>query len=174
VFRYLFSRPRSLFLLLAIICFGMLAFGVLYLQEVVGLAPCPMCIVQRDALIVVGVLCLIAACFRGRGARAIWGVLAIVVAGFGGFTAARQSWLQWHPPMFATCGRDLNGMIAAFPLREVFPMVFRGAGDDCSQIDWTFLGGSIANWSFVWFVIAIVAILALLIWGGRRRSAWRF
>lgn len=159
--RLLFARPRSLFLLIALISLGMLAFGVLYLQNIVGLIPCPMCIVQRDALIGVGVFCLLAACCRRRGWRAVWGVLAIVLAGGGAFTAARQSWLQWHPPEFATCGRDLYGMIESFPLARAIPMIFRGSGD-CSKVDWTFLGGSIANWSFIWFAVAIVAMLALL------------
>jgi len=30
-------------------------------------------------------------------------------------------------------------------------------------VDWTFLGGTIANWSFVWFVIFGVVILAVLL-----------
>jgi disulfide bond formation protein DsbB len=30
-------------------------------------------------------------------------------------------------------------------------MIFKGSGD-CTKIDWTFLGGSIANWSFLAFV----------------------
>jgi disulfide bond formation protein DsbB len=167
----LFAYPRSSFLLIALISLGMLAFGVLYLQNVVGLEPCPMCIVQRYALIVVSVFCLLAACCRGRGWRAVWGVLAIAMAGFGAFTAARQSWLQWHPPAFATCGRDLYGMIESFPLERAIPMIFRGAGD-CSAVDWTFLGGSIANWSFLWFAFVIVAILALLLARRRQPLGW--
>jgi len=145
----------------------MTAFGVLYLQMVVGLNPCPMCIVQRYALIGVSLLCLLAAACRGRGWRAVWGVLAIALAGFGAFTAARQSWLQWYPPEFAVCGRDLYGMIESFPLQRAIPMIFRGSGD-CTKVDWSFLGGSIANWSFVWFVLIIVAGLTLLI--TRRRA----
>jgi disulfide bond formation protein DsbB len=47
-------------------------------------------------------------------------------------------------------------MIEAFPLQRAIPLIFRGGGD-CTKIDWTFLGGSIANWSFVVFV-------AMLIW----------
>ena len=38
--------PRRLYAMLCAACFAMLAFG-LYLQHVVGLNPCPMCIVQR-------------------------------------------------------------------------------------------------------------------------------
>ena len=163
----LLAHPRLLFLLIALISLGMTAFGVLYLQMVVGLNPCPMCIVQRYALIGVSLLCLLAAACRGRGWRAVWGVLAIALAGFGAFTAARQSWLQWYPPEFAVCGRDLYGMIESFPLQRAIPMIFRGSGD-CTKVDWSFLGGSIANWSFVWFVLIIVAGLTLLI--TRRRA----
>ena len=55
-----FARPRRVFGAIAVICAAMLAFGILYLQNVVGLEPCPMCIVQRYALIIVGVFCAIA------------------------------------------------------------------------------------------------------------------
>ena len=41
-------------------------------------------------------------------------------------------------------------------------MIFKGAGD-CSAVDWTFLGGTIANWSFIWFSIFIVTILVTLL-----------
>jgi disulfide bond formation protein DsbB len=73
--------------------------------------------------------------------------------------AARQSFLQWYPPEVATCGRDLYGMIETFPLKRAIPMIFKGGGD-CTVVDWTFLGGSIANWSFVCF--ASIGVLALV------------
>lgn len=161
------TRPRWVFAAIAATSAGMLAFGILYLQNVVGLAPCPMCIVQRYALIVVGVLCLLAALSRRVGAWWTWGLLAVAMAAFGAFTAARQSWLQWNPPPFPTCGRDLYGMIESFPLKRAIPMIFRGTGD-CSAIDWRFLGGTIANWSLVWFIIFAVLILTTLL---RARSA---
>ena len=66
------------------------------------------------------------------------------------YVAARQSWLQWYPPEVVSCGRDIYGMIENFPLQRAIPMIFKGGGD-CTKIDWTFLGGSIANWSFLWF-----------------------
>lgn len=155
---FLLARPRRVFAAIAAICAAMLAFGILYLQHVVGLEPCPMCIVQRYALIIVGVCCLLAALSTRVGAWRLWGLLAVAMAAFGAFTAARQSWLQWNPPEFATCGRDLYGMIESFPLQRAIPMIFRGSGD-CSAVDWTFLGGTIANWSFVWFVVFAVTIL---------------
>ena len=136
----------------------MFAFG-LYLQHVVGLEPCPMCIVQRYALIGVGLLALLAGLCRRDAMRMALTVLAVGSAGFGAFTAARQTWLQWYPPEVYSCGRDFYGVIESFPLRRAIPMIFRGTGD-CTQIDWTFLGLSLANWSFIAFMGMTVWLLA--------------
>lgn len=158
--------PRRWLALVAAVCAGMFAFGM-YLQVVVGLDPCPMCIVQRYALIGVGLAALIGALFPLRAVHMGGALGVVVIAVFGAFTAARQSWLQWYPPEVLSCGRDLFGMIESFPLRRVIPMVFRGTGD-CSKIDWTFLGLTIANWSFL--VFSGMAVLgALLFWGLWRR-----
>ncbi|WP_076509995.1 disulfide bond formation protein B [Pseudacidovorax sp. RU35E] len=163
----LFGAPRRIHGLIAAACVAMLAFGM-YLQHVVGLEPCPMCIVQRYALILVAVFSALAAATGGNGLRKFWGFVALVFAAGGAFTAARQSWLQWHPPEFASCGRDIYGMIETFPLQRVVPMIFRGSGD-CSQIDWTFLGLSIANWSFLCFVVFGLVFVALLFQRQHRR-----
>jgi len=141
--------PR-VFGLIALACVGLLSFG-LYLQHVVGLTPCPMCIVQRYTMIAVALLGLVGWRLRKPSLLALWGVLLALKAGFGAFVAARQSWLQWYPPEVVSCGRDFYGMIENFPIGRALPMIFRGSGD-CTAIDWTFLGGTIANWSFLWFV----------------------
>ena len=154
-----------MFALVALACVGMLVFG-LYLQHVVGLNPCPMCIVQRYALIGVALIALVGSRLRKPGAMAVFGVLLALKAGFGAFVAARQSWLQWYPPEIVTCGRDFYGMVENFPINRAIPMIFKGSGD-CTKIDWTFLGGSIANWSFVAFTAFALTGLALA-W-----AAWR-
>ena len=162
---------RNTRLLLAVVALGslaLLAFG-LYLQHVVGLEPCPMCIVQRYALVLVAVVAGGASLFKARGALMGGALGVVVLAGFGAFVAARQSWLQWYPPESYSCGRDLFGMIETFPLRRAIPMIFRGGGD-CTQIDWTFLGLSIANWSFLNFVLITTLALALLVAQWRNRA----
>ena len=156
-----FGAPRRAYGLICLACVLMLAFG-LYLQHVVGLEPCPMCIVQRYALVLVALFTGLAGAFRGRALQVGGGLLALLSALGGAYTAASQSWLQWYPPEVVSCGRDLYGMIETFPLQRVIPMVFKGSGD-CSAIDWSFLGGSIANWSFVVFVgLALASVLLLL------------
>jgi disulfide bond formation protein DsbB len=152
--------------LIALSGIGMLIFG-LYLQHVVGLNPCPMCIVQRYALVGVVVLGVVGWRLNGK-ALAVSAALLALVAAFGAFTAARQSWLQWYPPEIVTCGRDFYGMVENFPINRAIPMIFKGSGD-CTKIDWTFLGGSIANWSFAAFVVFALAGLVIAVKALRSR-----
>jgi len=147
----------------------MLAFGIVYLQNHLGLEPCPMCIVQRYALIGVIVWCLL-----GIGSNAPVRTLAMtwliaITSAFGAFVAARQSWLQWYPPEVVSCGRDFYGMIENFPLQRAIPMIFKGSGD-CTKIDWTFLGGSIANWSFAVFMSIFFLMIFLRLRDGLFRT----
>jgi len=156
---------RQVMVVIAAGCVGLLGYG-LYLQHYEGLVPCPMCIVQRYALILVALLAGLTAA-SGRLALQRTGIVAMVLsAGFGAFVAARQSWLQWYPPEVVSCGRDFYGMVESFPLQRAIPMIFKGGGD-CTKVDWTFLGGSIANWSFLCFV-SIVLLGSYLVWRGAR------
>ena len=162
------TAPRRVLALVSAIGVGMLAYG-LYLQHVVGLEPCPMCIVQRYALVLVVLLAALTATSNNRGVLIAGSVLMLGAAGFGAFVAARHSWLQWYPPEVSSCGRDFYGMIETFPLQRVIPMIFRGSGD-CAKVDWTFLGGSLANWSFVSFSVFTLVALVLIVRLARRRA----
>ena len=90
---WLVGAPRRALALIAAISVALLVFG-LYLQHVVGLEPCPMCIVQRYALIGVAIVAALTALARRPAAWIAGSTLAGVLAVFGAFVAARQSWLQ--------------------------------------------------------------------------------
>ncbi|MBG6072582.1 MULTISPECIES: disulfide bond formation protein B [unclassified Polaromonas] len=164
---YFDTMPRRLLALTAAVCVALLAFG-LYLQHVVGLEPCPMCIVQRYALVLVAIVAGVSALSARRNFLITGASLLLLLSGFGAFVAARQSFLQWYPPEIVSCGRDFYGMIETFPLKRAIPMIFKGGGD-CTAIDWTFLGGSIANWSFVCFALIAVMALTLVVRQSRQR-----
>ena len=157
----LLDAPRRLLALVSLACIALLAFG-LYLQHVVGLEPCPMCIVQRYALVLVAIVSGLTAITPKRELLITGSSLLVLLSGFGAFVAARQSFLQWYPPEVVSCGRDFYGMIETFPLKRAIPMIFKGSGD-CTKVDWTFLGGSIANWSFVCFVVIGLIALTLIV-----------
>jgi len=167
IFSVFDRTPRRVFALVSLACLAMLSFG-LYLQHSTGVEPCPMCIVQRYALLIVAAIAALSGASSKKSVHIAGAVLLLLAAVFGAFVAARQTWLQWYPPEVATCGRDFYGMIESFPLQRVIPMIFKGSGD-CAAVHWTFLGGSIANWSFVWFTLfALVALL--MIWRRSRRT----
>ena len=124
-------------------------------------------------MVIVALIAGVTAAIKSRGAWVAGGLLVAAFSGFGAFVAARQSWLQWYPPEIASCGRDFYGMIETFPLKRAVPMIFRGSGD-CTKVDWTFLGLSIANWSFLCFCAILVVALVLAarqLRGGRTPQA---
>ena len=127
-----------------------------------------MCILQRYALIAVGVIALAAAIHgpRGWGVR-VYSALIVLFSIAGGGVAIRHSYLQHFPPKVETCGSDLDFLLGNFPLTQALPKIFAGTGS-CSKVDWKFLGLTIPEWTLVWFAIfAVVAIWAVL---ARRRA----
>lgn len=162
------SLRRYVFAAVFLACAGLIGFG-LALQHFVHLEPCPMCVMQRYAFVLCGIVALVAAVHNpaGFGAVAYGGLLAAVAVAGGGI-AARQSWIQHFPPKVADCGPDLEFLLDSFPLAQALPMIFSGAGD-CSKVQWTFLGLSIPEWALLWFAaIAIASLYAILRKGGER------
>jgi disulfide bond formation protein DsbB len=159
-------NSRLLFLAIFAACAGLIGFG-LYLQHVENLEPCPLCIVQRYAFVLIGLIALVAA-LHGPRRMGVWiyGVLAILASGAGAAVAGRQIWLQHNPPTTFDCGPGLDYMLESFPLTQVLPKLFKGEGD-CAKVVWRFLGLSIPEWALVWFV-AFIALACLAAVKARR------
>lgn len=154
------------------VCLGLLGFGY-YLQFVEGLAPCPLCILQRVAFLLLGLIFLAAALHRPAPSARRWyaGLLALA-AGTGAVIAGRHVYLQSLPPEQApACGADLGYLLANFPLHETIVLIFRGTGD-CASVAWRFLGLSIPGWALVWFVaLGVAGVTVNLGFVVRRRAA---
>jgi len=149
--------PRQISAFIAAACFGLIGFG-LVLQHQVGLEPCPMCILQRYAFVSIGLVALIAALHGPvRVGVRVYGVLVGALAIAGGSVSVRQSMLQRFPKpeLAANCGADLDFLLGNFPLAQALPRIFSGTGD-CTKVEWSLLGLSIAEWAFVWFAILLV------------------
>jgi protein dithiol:quinone oxidoreductase len=155
--------PRLIYLAIFLACAGLIGFA-LYLQHSLGLEPCPMCILQRYAFVVVGVIGLAAAIQNpALLGRRIYSALLAIMAATGGGVAIRHVYLEHNPPKIFDCGADVGFMLESFPLTEALPMIFRGTGD-CTKVLWRFLSLSIAEWSLICFVLLIVAaVVAALI-----------
>jgi disulfide bond formation protein DsbB len=139
-------------------CAGLIAYA-LYVQFVQGLEPCPLCILQRLAVLVVGLLFLAALLHdpANRGAR-VYGVLIDLTALAGIGVAARHMWIIAQPPgAVAECGASLDYMMAVLPWHEVLAKVLTGSGE-CAKIDWQFLGLNMPTW-------VLMALVSLGTWG---------
>jgi protein dithiol:quinone oxidoreductase len=155
--------PRFGYALGFFVCAGLIGFA-LYLQYFQYEDPCPLCIFQRIAFMVLGVVFLVAALHGpARTGAAVYGALLFTVALIGGAIATRHVWLQNLPKdQVPACGPDLKYMMSKFPLAEVIGKVLSGSGE-CAEAGWTFLGLTIAGWSLAWFVILGAFILYLTI-----------
>jgi disulfide bond formation protein DsbB len=134
----------------------------LYAQYVLGLQPCPLCIFQRIATIVTGILFLIASIhnLRGSGAR-VYGALIALAALGGMLISARHVWIQAQPPgTVAACGADLNYLLEIMSVTDVISKVLTGSGE-CGAVDWTLLGLSMPWW--VAISLAVLGTWALLV-----------
>ena len=162
-------KPNSRLIYLAMFlgCAGLIGFA-LYLQHARGLEPCPMCILQRYAFIVVGVIALAAAIHNpALLGRRTYSALLVVMAATGGGIAIRHVYLEHYPPKIFDCGADVGFMLESFPLTQALPMIFRGTGD-CTKVVWQFLGLSIAEWSLICFATLLVAAIVAAVIKTRR------
>ena len=134
-------------------CAGLMGYA-LYAQHVLGLAPCPLCIFQRVAVITVGVLFLIAALHNpGATGGRIYGGLMLVAVACGVGIAGRHVWIQAQPPgTVPACGADLNFLMDIMPITQVVQKVLTGSGE-CGTVDWRFLGLSMPWWVLISLVV---------------------
>jgi disulfide bond formation protein DsbB len=141
--------PRNLFLLAFLGCLGLMG-GALYLEHVVGLEPCPLCIVQRVCVILFALVCLVAAIHGpARLGQRLYAGLALLFALVG---AGRQIWLQSVPPdQLEACLPSLEFMLDALPLQEIVRLVFHGTAE-CAEVTWTLFGLSVPEWSLLAFI----------------------
>lgn len=156
------NRSRTLFGLGALAALCLMLVALLYFQQHLALAPCPLCILQRIGVIAIGITCLIAT-IHGPG---VWGtrVYSFFIACFavaGGSVSARHGWLQRLPEnQVPECGPGLDYMLDSFPLSKVLELILRGSGE-CAEVSWSFLGLSIPDWTLVAFAGFFVAAVGM-------------
>lgn len=151
---------RAQFLLGFVICAVLLGYAF-YSQLHDGLEPCPLCIFQRVAFVALGVVFLIGGLHapKNTGGRRCYGVLALLASVVGISIAGNHVRLQHLPPdQVPACGPGLDYMLDAMPISGVIRKVMTGSGE-CANVDWTFLGLSMPEWSLIWFVL-------LALWAG--------
>lgn len=121
-----------------------------YFQYVLGLHPCPLCLMQR---LCVFLLLLLLGFSLGTLRRAhlisLWQMI-ISVLGF--YFSLRQLWLQSLPPGTApACMPGLDILIRYFPWQDVVRELFWGSAD-CAEVTWRLGGVSMPGWTALYFL----------------------
>lgn len=155
-------RSRPLFFLAFAGCVGLMA-AALYLEHIVGLEPCPLCVVQRICVIAFGLICLLAGVHApGKVGRRVYAGLGSLMALLGAATAGRQVWLQSVPAdQLPSCLPSLEYMMAALPFQEIIRLMLHGTAD-CAEVSWTLFGLSIPEWSLLGFVGMLIFCVFLM------------
>jgi disulfide bond formation protein DsbB len=155
-------QRRPAYFLGVLVCAGLMGWA-LWIQYGLGLDPCPLCALQRMAVVAIGIVFLIAGLHNpGRTGAAVYAALTFVIGAFGIVTAMRHVWIQSLPKgEVPACGMGLNYMLETLPLTDVLTKVFKGSGE-CAEKAWMLFGLAIPSWTFVFYVAMIVAAFALI------------
>jgi disulfide bond formation protein DsbB len=150
---------RWIYIAVAVAAIGLIA-AALFMQHVVGLSPCPLCIFQRIAYMLLAISAALAAWRSPRPSARAFGVAGVVIALIGAGIAA------WHVRLFQApeslaCGPGLGAMLENFPLTQVLPRIFQGSGD-CSDASAVLFGVSLAGWSLVGFLVLTLVTIAAI------------
>lgn len=153
-----------------IICCGIIAFA-LYLQFVMNIQPCPLCVIERILIAFIGIVMLIAAIHNpSETGDKIYGLLILIIAIAGMCAAGRHIWLQSQPlTLGQICVPGLNYLFTNLPITEALRTLIVGTAD-CAKVDWTFLGLSIPMWTFLCFdAFALLGFLQIIGLTNRKR-----
>ena len=142
---------------------SLIAVAYFYFEKHLGLAPCPLCMFQRAALLGVAFFCVFGLIFN---LSKIWSKLAIlgatIFSSIGLAIASRQVWLQHLPKdQVPECGPDLAFMLDVFPLSQVINTVLQGSGE-CAEVQWTLFSLSMPEWMVFVFGVMVLICLRLL------------
>lgn len=133
----------------------LLVVGSYYFEMVIGLVPCPLCMMQRFSLMLLTILALLGFFVSAQSMVAtLYRGLFLLANGLGIYFSSRQLYLQAFPDKHLACAPGFQALLDYFPYQDIVYALFWGSGD-CAKVSWRFLGGSLALWSFLSFIVLL-------------------
>ena len=162
------AGPARLFLAAAALSLGVVA-AALVTQHVLGMLPCPWCVLQRLIFVVIATLALIGAALsavtRAPIARRVAAGLMLLGAVAG---AAAALWQHFVASSSTSCNLTLaDRVVSATGLDALLPDVF-AAWASCADAAAKLLGLPYEVWSLTAFVVLGAVALRLLMLPARR------
>jgi disulfide bond formation protein DsbB len=156
------------------LCFHMRVMGKLcllvglasiVLQALFELTPCTLCLIQRYAFILVGLILIATYIFQKR-CRLAGLALALIPSLLGLFASGRQIMLEYLPPsQRPACVPNLEYLVKVFGAYEGARRFLYSSGG-CGKVDFTILGISLAHYGFLMFAI----LVGYIFWAMRYRE----
>ena len=143
-------RPLNLTGLLA--CAGLYGYALIA-ERVFGYAPCPLCILQRGALIAMLAAFALATAHSPPGRlRHLYSGLGLVPAGIGSALAGRHLWLQSLPAdQIPPCSAGFSFLVERLGALAAVRETLRASGE-CAEADWLIFGITAPAWVLAAFV----------------------
>ena len=149
------------------ICVASVLIAIFYMERVLHLAPCPLCILSRYVICIMGVIFFMGLIDNRRfisqfvytGINILFAVLGIAIAG-------RHMWIQYHPSVTCSIGPVSKSVIG------YITKAFAGSSD-CAKNDWQFLGMTVPEQTLVLFA-GLTILLCIQVYANiKRRSRER-
>ena len=164
----LLASPTRVAVLMGLACTGLVG-ASFYVQHVLGVEPCPLCIIQRFTYLALAIVFLGAALLSSQVAlqRGLFGLAAVLTLGGLG-VAGYQTYLQLSPPaMTGTCSASLSYMLETLSFTDVLARLLNAKGD-CSDTSFKILGLTLAQASLL--IFTTFALLLGTMFARRRAS----
>jgi disulfide bond formation protein DsbB len=156
--------PNQMFSTALVAATGAMLGGAVFMEHVIGLAPCPLCLMQRIWVMIVGAIALAGLTHNPR--ILIYPLLSVLAALTGAAFSIRQLYLQSLPAdQVPACGAPLDYLLDG-PLADLLREMTMGSGD-CAEVSWSLFGISLPGWALLGFLA--MAGLAVLQWRSARR-----
>jgi|EndMetStandDraft_9_1072997.scaffolds.fasta_scaffold89124_1 disulfide bond formation protein DsbB len=164
---------RWIDLLTFFLCVLVLAIAV-FLQYKVEIIPCPLCIIQRFIITLLGLFFLMGALFNFEAVtRCFLHTLTFLFAVVGSVVASRQLWLEHFPSdQLVSCQAAIAQYSTSIYFHKIIELFFQGTSN-CGSGTWRFLNLTIPGWTLVIFII-LAAISLRQVYINRRKHKRHF
>ncbi len=142
-----------------------------YVENVLSLHPCSLCLLQRAAFGLLALL-FIMSFFHQSSLRAqkFYSRGGLLLSLVGAALAARQLWLQHQPlSVLHSCLPRFSYVMENTSLNKTLGL-FKG-NTQCSEFVWTYSGISLAGWALISFGVLMLLLLIKMGFDGRLKSS---
>ena len=149
------------------ICVALILIAIFYMEKVLHLAPCPLCILSRYVICIMGIIFFVGLIDNQRFiSQFVYTGINILFAAFGIAIAGRHMWIQYHPSVTCAIGPVSKSVIG------FITKAFAGSSD-CAKNDWQFLGMTVPEQTLVLFTVLTILLCFQVYTNIKRRSRER-